>query len=66
MRVAFGDNIQHVLTLEAVTAPEKGVKYPRISEQNEPSYRYCESASGEGRKRLTGSKGRWRCVKTTT
>jgi hypothetical protein len=54
----FGDNIQHVLTLEAVTTPERGVKYPRISEQNKPRYRYCEICRRTGKKEIAT----WFCI----
>jgi hypothetical protein len=54
----FGDNIQHVLILEAVTTPEPGVKYPRISEQNKPRYHYCQSCQRNGTKEIAT----WICI----
>lgn len=48
----FGDNIQHVLTLEAATAREPRVKYPRVVEQNKPRYRYCEVCERKGQKEV--------------
>ncbi len=54
----FGDNIQHVLILEAVTTPEPGVKYPRVNEQNKPRYHYCQSCQREGTKEIAT----WICI----
>jgi Plasmid pRiA4b ORF-3-like protein len=54
----FGDNIQHLLRLEAVMTPEPGAKYPRIVEQNKPRYHYCESCQQKGRKEVAT----WICI----
>lgn len=48
----FGDWIEHEITLEAVESPQAGAKYPRISEQNKPRYKYCETCKAEGRKEV--------------
>lgn len=54
----FGDNIQHVLQLEAVTTPEPRARYPRISEQNKPRHHYCESCKRKGTKEIAT----WICI----
>ena len=54
----FGDNIQHVLALEEITTPESGNKYPRVSEQNKPRYRYCASCRRKGKKEIAI----WICI----
>lgn len=54
----FGDNIQHVLTLEAVTTPERGVQYPRVGEQNKPHYRSCEICRRTGKNEIAT----WICI----
>ena len=48
----FGDNIQHVLKLEAVVSPEKGIKYPRVAAKNEPRHSYCEVCKEDGKKEI--------------
>ncbi len=54
----FGDNIQHVITLEKIVEPEKNVKYPRISSQNKPKYQYCEMCEAKGMKTIAT----WICI----
>jgi hypothetical protein len=54
----FGDEIHHVLNLEKITEPEKGVKYPRIISKNKPSYRYCEVCKEQGKKTIA----KWICI----
>lgn len=54
----FGDNIQHLVTLEQISEPEPSNKYPRIIDQNKPRYRYCESCKSEGKKNIAT----WICV----
>jgi hypothetical protein len=44
----FGDWIEHVLTLEAIEAPQKGVKYPRLTEKNKPRYVSCVECQRKG------------------
>lgn len=39
----FGDWIEHTLTLNAVSDPEPGVKYPREVARNKPRNKYCTS-----------------------
>ena len=46
----FGDWIEHEIALETIESPQAGVKYPRISGQNKPRYKYCEHCRDEGRK----------------
>ncbi len=48
----FGDWVEHEITLEMVEPPQAGTKYPLISEQNKPRYRYCEHCKDEGRKEV--------------
>lgn len=54
----FGDWIQHELTLEAIGAPEGGVKYPREAARNEPKYANCVECQAEGRQ----SVAEWICL----
>ncbi|MBN1247418.1 MAG: hypothetical protein JXC32_07150 [Anaerolineae bacterium] len=46
----FGDWVEHTLTLQSISSPDEGVKYPRIAGQNRPRYRYCSQCKREGRK----------------
>ena len=48
----FGDWIEHEITLETVSLPVGDIRYPRVSEQNKPRYRYCERCKSEGRKTI--------------
>ena len=48
----FGDWVEHEITLEEVESPQAGTKYPLISEQNKPRYKYCEHCKDEGRKEV--------------
>jgi len=54
----FGDWIQHRLTLEEIGEQQKGVKYPRIVEQNKPQYKDCQSCKAQGRK----TRATWICI----
>lgn len=54
----FGDNIQHILKLEAIGPREKGVRYPRVVEQNKPRYHYCERCKERGKKEIAT----WVCI----
>lgn len=54
----FGDWIEHRLTLEAITEPQVGVKYPRPVEQNKPRYRYCRHCQEQGQKTVAT----WICI----
>lgn len=54
----FGDWIEHRITLEAITEPEKGAQYPRIIARNQPRYRYCQSCQAQGRK----IRATWICI----
>ncbi len=47
----FGDWIEHTLTLEAITEPEAGARYPRVVAQNKPKYQDCEDCAHQGRQR---------------
>jgi len=54
----FGDNIQHVLKVEALALRERGVDYPRVVEQNKSRYRYCPDCKAEGKKEIAT----WICL----
>jgi hypothetical protein len=54
----FGDDIQHIITLEKVSQTEKGIKYPLISAKNKPRYRYCLICKGNGKK----IRATWICI----
>ncbi|MBI4670271.1 MAG: hypothetical protein HY741_01210 [Chloroflexi bacterium] len=54
----FGDNIQHILKLEAITPREASAKYPRVVEQNEPRYHYCEECKKRGKQEIA----EWICI----
>jgi len=54
----FGDEIQHVLTLVKIVAPEEGAKYPRVVDQNRPRYHYCVNCEDEGKKTVAT----WVCI----
>jgi hypothetical protein len=54
----FGDWIEHRIILEGINAPERDVKYPRVTAQNKPQYRYCEHCEAEGRQTVA----RWICL----
>ena len=54
----FGDNIQHVLKVEALVLRERGVQYPRVVEQNKPRYRYCSDCKTEGKREIAT----WICL----
>ncbi|MEK7397745.1 MAG: hypothetical protein AAB116_12510 [Candidatus Poribacteria bacterium] len=46
----FGDWIEHEIVLEAINPSQKGVKYPKIVEQNIPRKRYCRDCKAKGKK----------------
>jgi hypothetical protein len=46
----FGDNLQHILTLEKVQEIEGGIKYPQVVAKSKPRYRYCESCKENNKK----------------
>ncbi len=54
----FGDDIQHVITLEKIVEPGKETAYPRIASKNKPRYRYCELCKKQGKKTLAT----WICI----
>jgi hypothetical protein len=54
----FGDDIQHIITLEKVAEPEKDIKYPLIVSKNRSRYRYCESCKNQGKKTIAT----WVCI----
>jgi hypothetical protein len=54
----FGDWIEHLLTLEETGAAVPGTRYPQLTEQNKPRFRYCVSCKEQGRK----TKAVWVCI----
>ncbi|MFZ5809468.1 MAG: IS1096 element passenger TnpR family protein [Chloroflexota bacterium] len=54
----FGDWIEHIITLEAIHPPEEGVKYPRETARNKPSYLYCTTCKEENKKTIAV----WQCL----
>lgn len=54
----FGDEVEHIVTLEKVVQPEEGVKYPRVISKNKPRYHYCERCKKQGKKTIAT----WICV----
>lgn len=54
----FGTEIQHIITLEKIVEPEKGIKYPRMISQNKPKYRYCELCQKQGNQTIAT----WICI----
>jgi len=54
----FGDWIEHIITLEAITEPEDGAEYPRVVAKNRVRHRYCETCKAEGRKTVAT----WICI----
>lgn len=58
----FGDWIEHRLTLQAIEAPQSGVKYPRETNRNEPEYAYCVECQKEGKQKIA----KWICLQCST
>jgi hypothetical protein len=54
----FGDDIQHIITLEKIMEVEKTVKYPRVVSQNKPKYSCCEVCEKLGKRILAT----WICI----
>jgi len=54
----FGDDIQHIVTLEKIVEPKEGIKYPRITSKNKPKYRYCEICKNNGKETIAT----WICI----
>lgn len=54
----FGDDVQHIVTLEKIMEVEEAAKYPRIFSQNKPKYSYCEVCEKLGKKTIAT----WMCV----
>jgi hypothetical protein len=57
----FGDWIEHTLELEAIGDPQPDTEYPRIAEQNKPSYRNCTECKAKGKT----TRAVWFCVTCT-
>ncbi|TKJ22217.1 MAG: hypothetical protein CEE42_13065 [Promethearchaeota archaeon Loki_b31] len=54
----FGDDIQHVVTLEKIKESEIRYQTPCIIAKNKPRFRYCKSCKSEGKK----VKAKWECI----
>ncbi|MHC1608639.1 MAG: IS1096 element passenger TnpR family protein [Candidatus Methanofastidiosia archaeon] len=54
----FGDDIQHVITLEKIVELEKKTAYPHIASKNKPRYRYCELCKKQGKNTIAT----WICI----
>jgi len=54
----FGDDIQHIVTLEKIMEVDEAANYPRIVSQNKPKYRYCEACE-ELEKKIIAT---WICI----
>lgn len=54
----FGDWIEHTLTLDAVSNPQPGVRYPREVARNIPSYKYCVNCKEQGKQVVAT----WICI----
>jgi hypothetical protein len=54
----FGDDIQHIITLEKIMEVEETVKYPRAVSRNKPKYSYCEVCEKLGKRTIAT----WICV----
>ena len=54
----FGDDIQHIITLEKIMEVEETVKYPRVVSRNKPEYSYCEVCEKLGKRTLAT----WICI----
>lgn len=54
----FGDWVEHLVTLEEVSAAQPERTYPRLSEQSKPRYRYCVACREQGRK----TRAVWDCI----
>jgi hypothetical protein len=54
----FGDDVQHVITLERILEPEEGAEYPRVVARNKPRYRLCVECKNRGEK----NHAKWVCI----
>ncbi|MBI1987744.1 MAG: hypothetical protein HYS70_05305 [Nitrospinae bacterium] len=54
----FGDWVEHRITLAEIVEPEPKGKYPRIVDQSQPRYRYCQECKDKGRK----TRATWVCI----
>ena len=54
----FGDEIQHMVTLEKIVEPEERTEYPRVVSKNKPRYHYCEICKRKGKKTIAT----WICI----
>ncbi|MFQ5820063.1 MAG: hypothetical protein ACE5I5_08765 [Candidatus Heimdallarchaeota archaeon] len=57
----FGDDIQHVLTLEKITEPKEGVEYPQIVAKSRTRRRYCVECKKKNKKTVAT----WVCIECT-
>jgi len=54
----FGDDIQHIITLEKITEPGNEFEYPRVVARNKPRYRYCRHCTKQKKKTIAT----WICI----
>lgn len=54
----FGDWVEHTLVLEAIAQPSPQEKYPRLTDQNKPRYKYCEHCRQKKSKAIAA----WICI----
>lgn len=54
----FGDDIQHIVSLDKVMELDKTAKYPRVVCQNKPEYSYCEVCKDLGKEIIAT----WICI----
>ncbi len=54
----FGEDIQHIVTLERIVELDETGDYPRVVSQNKPRYRYCEVCERLGKKVIAP----WICI----
>jgi len=58
----FGDWIDHEISLEDITRPEKGDDYPQIVAQNKPRYKYCQVCKENAEKAIAT----WICIECSS
>lgn len=54
----FGDWIEHTLTLNAISDPQPGMRYPREAARNKPRHKYCVNCKEQGKQMLST----WFCI----
>jgi len=54
----FGNEVRHLITLEKISEPVAGIKYPRMVSRSKPRYKYCERCREQEKKTVAT----WVCV----